>query len=129
MDMQSLLHAYALACYDQGLTRFRFNCNAVEDAIVMDDAEENRTYILLLDDDLYWSDGTRITTADYAFSILLSMDPAIRETGRKPADYSWLCGADEYLNHSAETVSGLRIISDQMMQIEVRVEALPYFTS
>ena len=127
MDMQSLLHAYALACYDQGLTRFRFNRNAVEDAIVMDDAEGNRTYILLLDDDLYWSDGTRITTADYAFSILFSMDPAIRETGGRPTDYSWLRGADEYLNHSAEMVSGLRIISDQMMQIVVRAEALPYF--
>lgn len=127
LDVQSLLHAYAPVRYDPELTRYRFDRSIVEDAIALDDQEGNRTYLMVLADDLYWSDGAPITSADYAFSVLFAMDPVIRETGGEPADYSWMVGAEEYLNHTSDVLSGMRMITEQILQIEVKAEALPYF--
>ena len=127
LDAQDLLHGYSPVRYDIGLSRFRFDHSIVQDGASLDDQEGNRTYLLVFYDDLKWSDGTPITAADYAFSILLCMDPVIAETGGKPMDYSWITGAEEYLNHQSPTLSGLRIMSDQMLGIKVRREALPYF--
>ncbi len=127
LDVQELLHGYSPVCYDMELSRFRFDHSVVQEALATDDEEGNRTYVLMFYSDLKWSDGTAITAADYAFSILLCMDPAIAETGGTPMDYSWIVGADAYLNHERQTLSGLRVVTDQMLQIQVRAEALPYF--
>ena len=127
LDVQDLLHAYSPVCYDIDLSQFRFDHSVVQDAVAMDDEEGNRTYLLVFYDDLKWSDGTPITASDYAFSILFAMDPVISETGGKAADYSWLMGAEEYLDHTKPALGGVRILSDQMLQIRVKAEALPYF--
>ena len=127
LDMQDLLHGYSPVCYDIELTKYRFDRSVVQDAVATDDAEGNRTYLLVFYDDLKWSDGTPITAADYAFSILFSMDPVIAETGGKPADYSWIAGAEEYLNDRSKGLKGLRILADDILQITVKAEALPYF--
>ena len=127
LDAQELLLAYSPVRYDMELSHYRFDESVLEDAVSLNDNDGNRTYILCFYDDLLWSDSQKITAADYAFSILFTMDPAIAETGGTPMDYSWIQGADEYLNHTADTVSGLRVISDLMLQITVRADALPYF--
>ena len=127
LDVQELLHACSPVIYDAELTRFRFDHSVVQDATAMDDEQGNRTYLLIFYDNMRWSDGTPITARDYAFSILFTMDPAIRETGGTPMDYSWLDGADEYLDGTRSTVSGLRILSDQILQIRVKADALPFF--
>ena len=127
LDVQDLLQGYSPVRYDIGMSTFRFDHSVVQDAMVMDDAEGNRTYLLVFYDDLKWSNGTPITAADYAFSILFCMDPVISETGGKPMDYSWIEGAEEYLNQERETLSGVRVITEQMLQIKIKAEALPYF--
>lgn len=127
LDVQDLLHAYSPVCYDHDGTQFVFDESVVQDAVILDDPEGNRTYLIVLSDDLKWSDGTPITACDYAFSILFCMDPTIGETGGTPMDYSWIDGAEEYLAHEAETLSGLRVIADDIMQIRVKAEAMTYF--
>ncbi len=127
LDVQDLLHAYSPVRYDIDGSQFFFDTSVVQDAVILNDNEGNRTYLLVLYDDLKWSNGTRITAYDYAFSILLCMDPVIGETGGTPMDYSWICGADEYLNRNAGTLSGLRVIDDRILQISVKAEALSYF--
>ena len=127
LDVQDLLHAYSPVRYDAGTGGFRFDRSVVRNAMALDSEDGSRTYLLVFYDDLLWSDGTRITAHDYAFSILFSMNPAIRETGGNPADYSWIDGAAEYLDGTNDTLAGLRIITDDMLQIRVKAEALPYF--
>ena len=127
LDVQDLLHGYAPARYDIDETQFRFDNSVVQDATIVDDPEGNRTYYIVLYDDLKWSDGTPITAKDYAFSILFRMDPAIAETGGRPADYSWISGAEAYLNKEKTTLSGLRIVGENILEITVLAEALPYF--
>lgn len=127
LDVQDLLHACSLARYDIDGSQFFFDTSVVQDAAILNDAEGNRTYLIALYDDLKWSNGTRITAYDYAFSILLCMDPVISETGGTPMDFSWILGAEEYLDRSAGTLAGLRVIDDGILQIKVKAEALPYF--
>ena len=127
LDVQDLLHAYSPILWDGELGRFRFDRSVVEDAIITTDKEGNRTYLLVMEEDLVWSDGTPITARDYAFSVLLQADPAVAETGGEPVNYSWLAGCDEYLSGEAKTISGFRIIADNILQITMKAESLPYF--
>lgn len=127
LDVQDLLYAYSPIRWDGELGRFRFDRSVVEDALVSNDDEGNRTYLMVLAEDLLWSDGTPVTARDYAFSLLLQTDPAVAETGGTPLDSSWLAGSDEYRSGEAGTLSGLRIIADNILQITMKAESLPYF--
>ena len=127
LDVQDLLHACSPVRYDIDASQFVFDTSVVQEAVILNDPEGNRTYLLALYDDMKWSDGTRITAYDYAFSILLCMDPAVAETGGTPMDFSWICGAEEYLAGKAKTLSGLQVFDDGLLQIKVKAEALPYF--
>lgn len=127
LDVQDLLHAYSLVRYDHDDSQFEFDESVVEDAELLSDSEGNRTYLIVLWDDLKWSNGKPVTAYDYAFSILFCMDPVIAETNGNPMDYSWIDGSDEYLARETESLAGLRVISDDILQIRVKAEALPYF--
>ena len=127
LDVQDLLHAYSPVVWDKDLVRYRYDHSVVQNAIAMNDKDGNRTYVLVFYEDLQFSNGARITAYDYAFSILLGMDKAVTECGGQTQDYSWLVGSDEYLSGETKVLSGVKVITDQMMQIQVKAEALPYF--
>ena len=127
LDVQDLLHGYSPVRWDNTLVRFRFDRSVVQNAVAMDDSAGNRTYLIVLYDDLRYSDGSPITAWDYAFSVLFRMDPVIGETGGTPADFSWMTGAEEYLSGAAKELAGLRVYSDLIFQLTVRADALPYF--
>ena len=127
LDVQDLLHGFSLARYSLEGSQFLFDTSVVQDAAAVDDADGARTYYIVLYDDLKWSDGTPITAKDYAFSILFRMDPAIAEAGGRPADYSWMDGADAYTAGESRVLSGLRVIGDDILQVKVCADALPYF--
>ncbi len=129
LDVQDLLHGYSLVKWDGDLVRFRFDRSVVQNATIMDDSAGNRTYLIVLYDDLYYSDGTRVTAWDYAFSVLFQADSVIEETGGTRPDFSWLAGADEYSSGKKQTLSGLRVFSDLVFQFTVKADALPYFLS
>lgn len=127
LDVQELLHAYNLVKWDSDLVNIRLNHRVVSGAVILDDAAGNRTYLLALYDDLRYSDGTPITAYDYAFSLLLMVDPVIAELGGQPMDASWLMGIDEYLSGESKTLAGLRVIDEKQLRITVKAESLPYF--
>ena len=97
----------------------------VQNAFALEDGAGNRTYVLVFYEDLCFSDGTPITAYDYAFSMLLQMDPAVKETGGRPRDFSWLLGSEEYVNGERSTVAGIRVVSDYMLQITAKADAVP----
>lgn len=127
MDVQELLHGYNLVKWDSSLAQIRPNHSVVSGAMAGDDELGNRTYYLALYDDLYFSDGTPITASDYAFSLLLQIDPVINALGGKAAQADWMLGAEEYLRGDSRGLSGLRVIDDQHLRITAKAEALPYF--
>lgn len=127
LDVQDLLHGYSLVRYDHDTSRFLFDESVVEDSEILDDTNGDRLYLIVLNEELKWSDGTPITAYDYAFSVLLCMDPVIAQTGGSPMDFSWISGAEEYLNHEAETLSGLKVHTDNILSFRAKADALPYF--
>lgn len=127
LDVQDLLHSYSPVKWDLELVRFRYDHSVVQNAFALEDGAGNRTYVLVFYEDLCFSDGTPITAYDYAFSMLLQMDPAVKETGGRPRDFSWLLGSEEYINGERTAVAGIRIVTDYMLQITAKADAFPYF--
>ena len=127
IDVRSLVHGYFLTTwgYDTGI--FRKSNHVVSGLLVGDDPEGNRIYTLTLYDDLYFSDGTKITAWDYAFAVLFQAAPEVAETGGLPMDLSYLKGYEEYVRGESKAFAGVHVISDETIEFTVKHEYLPYF--
>ena len=127
IDVRHLVSGYNLVTWDSNETMFRFDKSVVSGAVINDDEEGNRTYQLMLYDDLYFSDGTPVTAYDYAFSVLLQCDPVIGELGGNPVSYDYLLGYEAYASGESDVLTGLRVPDEHRITFVVRAEALPYF--
>ncbi len=127
IDVRELLHGYSLTTWDGNQGMFKLTPNVVTEAIVEDDEEGNRTYTLVLADDLYWSDGSAINAWDYAFSILFQIAPELYGAGAKPIRLEHLQGYEEYLNGSVGYLAGVKVPADNIISITIRAEYLPFF--
>ena len=126
-DVRHLVTGYNLIIWDGEISLFRFDRSVVSGAVIADDVDGNRSYILSLYSDLYYSDGTPITARDYAFAVLLQCSPVVGELGGHPAAYDFLMGYEEYAAGEAPCLAGLRVISENMLMFTVKKESLPYF--
>ena len=61
LDVRTLLHAASPVRWDGDLDRFVFDRSVLEDAVILANGDGSRTYLMVLTDDLLWSDGTPIT--------------------------------------------------------------------
>ena len=127
LDVRSLVNGYNLVTWDGDLNMFRFDHSVVNGAVITDDEQDNRSYMITLYEDLRYSDGTRVTAWDYAFSLLLQCDPVIRELDGRPAVPDYLLGWEEYVSNPESPLSGVRVLSDTQMSITVKAESLPFF--
>ena len=127
IDVRQLTAGYNLIRWDGDQSIFRFDHTVVSGAAIGDDQDGNRRYLVSLYNDLHYSDGTRITAWDYAFSVLLQASPMIAELGGTPTDLDWLLGYEDYASGSANGLKGLRVINDRQIVFIAKKEALPYF--
>ena len=75
IDVRALIHGYNLVNWDQNQGVYVMDPSVVTEYQIVLDELGNKTYRMMLADDLYYSDGTPITAWDYAFSILLMTVP------------------------------------------------------
>ena len=127
IDVRYLVNGYNLITWDNEISIFRFDRSVVSGALITDDENGNRSYMMTLYSNLYYSDGTQITARDYAFSLLLQCSPVISELGGHPAIMDYLVGYEDYVSGSTPYISGVRVPADDMIIITVKQEALPYF--
>ena len=127
IDVRSLVHGYRLTTWGEDTGIFRKSNHVVSGMMIADDPEGNRVYTMALYDDLYFSDGTKITAWDYAFSVLFQAAPEIAETGGRPANLSYLLGYEEYISGEAQGFAGVRVKNDRVIEFTVKHEYLPYF--
>lgn len=127
IDVRKLVTGYSLVTWDGDLGSYRFDHSVVTGAVIGDETDGSRRYLISLYDDLTFSDGTPVTAWDYAFSVLLQASPLIRELGGTPARYDYLLGYEEYASGKTNTLAGLRVVDDHKLVFAVRKEALPYF--
>ena len=126
IDVRTLVNSYFLTIWGYDTGFFRANPVVVSAQGVFD-VQDCRIYRFQLADDLYYSDGTKITAWDYAFSVLFQAAPEIAELGGRPLDLSYLAGYEEYISGQTQYLSGVRVTDDRMIEFRVRQEALPYF--
>ena len=127
LDVQMLIHGYNLVQWDSEEGAFAVDPSVVSGIVVTQNQQGDRTYTLALYDDLFYSDGSRITARDYAFALLLTMSPLIEEIGGSPMEMQHLVGYNDYISGAVDYLSGVRVINDEMLAITVSHEFLPFF--
>lgn len=126
-DVKKLLHGYPLTKYDVASRNYISNDDAVSGMQITKDKNGNRVFNIFLCDDLYYSDGSKITAYDYAFSILLQLSPAVAQIGADRPNLDYILGASAYYNGKSEYISGVRVLSDNQLRITINKNAFPYY--
>ena len=141
IDVRALIHGYNLVNWDQNQGTYVFDPSVVETIGPVEvDEMGNHTYKMIIYDDLYYSDGTKITAWDYAFSILLMMSPEIEAIGGKIYRAEHLLGYDDYIatrkkimngeeltDEDVRVLSGVEVHSDREIWFHLDADFLPYF--
>ena len=128
LDVQRLIHGYNLvAWYSEKGGVYDIDPSVVSGIVVTENQAGDRTYTFDIYRDLCYSDGTKITARDYAFSWLLSIAPQIAEIGGnvKPMDY--LLGYQDYVSGKTTYLSGIRLLDDYTIAITISKAYLPFF--
>ena len=127
MDVRELLHGYDLIYWEGENGLYTTNPTVVEAITALENREGDRTYVLVLHKDLYYSDGSPITAWDYAFTYLFEMAPEVGEIGGRPLRREQFLGYEEYISGAAKELAGVRVVADDTLMITVRHEYLPFF--
>ncbi len=127
IDVRAMIHGYNLVNWDQEQGVYVIDESVVENVLVAQNEEGDKTYFIGLYDDLYYSDGTPITAWDYAFSLLLMMSPEIEEIGGKIYRAEHIKGYREYISGEVPYLDGVAVLDDHQLAITLDHEFLPYF--
>jgi len=126
-DVKRLLHGYPLTKYDMTARNYVSNDDAVSGMQITNDKNGNKVFNIFLCDDLLYSDGKKITAYDYAFSILFELSPVVEKIGADRPNLEHIVGASDYYNGKSDTLSGVRVLSDNQLRITVAKNAFPYY--
>ena len=128
IDVRNLLHGYNLVRWDGENGAFRADPTVVTGMVGTENIQSgDRTYTMVLANDLYYSDGSRITAWDYAFSFLLRLSPAIQEIGGAASNGSAILGADDYSNGDSNVLAGVHVTADDVLAVTLNGDYLPFF--
>ena len=126
-DVRDLIHGYNLIMWDGERGMYTHDPSVVNAIGIMDNEEGDRSYLIALQDDLFYSDGTQITAWDYAFTFLLSIAPEINELGGHAASMDYIFGYKEYNQGEVSYLAGVQVLNDDQIMITLDHEFLPFF--
>ena len=126
-DVRSLIHGYSLVKWDHKLDMFDLDPSVVSGSVVTESPEGDRTYTLTIYDDLAYCDGTPITAADYAFSLLLEISPEMAQIGANTKKAEYIKGYDAYMKGETSSLAGIRILNDLTFSVTIDHAYLPFF--
>lgn len=123
-DIRSLIHGYSLVFWDSANGTYQLNEHLVTAGSV---SADKLTYTFRLAEGLTYNDGTPITARDYAFSLLLSGSPALREATGGRGDISRIKGGKDYQDGVSNVLAGFRIRSDYQFTLTIDSAYSTYF--
>ncbi len=127
LDVRSMIHGYNLVEWDVEKGVFVPDQSVVSGITSMMEENGDVTFIIALYDDLYYSDGSRVTAWDYAFSMLLTMAPEMKELGAAVKTPEYIAGYGDYISGAAGSLAGVRVPADDIISITVDSRYLPFF--
>lgn len=87
----------------------------------------SKTYRIVINDNLKWSDGTPITAKDYVFGILMNSSPEYAAC-EADATRGWaLVGFNEFNSGEKKEFSGVRLLGDYEFSVTMIAEELPNY--
>ncbi len=101
IDVRLLAHGYNLVEWDGGEGRFKVDTSVVTGIAVTENHLGDRSYTLVLYDDLFFSDGTKITAWHYAFSFLFQMSMEVNNLGGITDRREYVLGSADYTRRTA----------------------------
>ena len=113
-DVRMLIHGYDLVQWNSEDGAYEPDPSVVSGFAVTEDDAGDRTYTLVLYDDLVYSDGNPITARDYAFSMLLQLSGEVTRLGGSTRNGEYLLGCEEYVRKTLplQNTELLRIDAD-----------------
>ena len=127
VDVRTLIHGYNLVYWDTENGMFTPDDSVVSGITVQEENNGDMTFIVALYDDLVYSDGSRVTAWDYAFSMLLTMAPEMKEIGAAVLTPEYIAGYNDYISGNAKELSGVKVLADNLMHITISSDYLPFF--
>ena len=107
--------------------------SVVRSHTITTNADGSRTYSFTLHQDLYWSDGRRITASDYVGFILVKNSPEWRELGAHVSSHPNLLGHGAYSAPRAagdtapRRFQGVRLLGEFAFSVTIAADQLPHF--
>ena len=126
IDVRTLIHAYSPVVWTQQ-TIFEMNPQVVNGMQVAEYEDGNKIYMISLQEDLVYNDGTPIGAADYLFSLMLHASPVIGELGGITTNSSHIEGYEAYVAGETDVFSGLRLVDELTFTVEIKADYLPFF--
>ena len=126
VDVRSLIHGYNLVEWNSPMGVFVHD-RAVVSSIYAEKTAAGQKYTLWLAGDLAYSDGTKITAWDYAFSFLLMASPVLEELGASARRPDFIAGCANYASGKSKVLTGVHVVSDRQLEITIDNAYLPFF--
>ena len=127
MDVRAMIHGYNLIEWDTEDGMFVPDESVVSGVNVQAADNGDITFIIALYDDMFYSDGTPVTAWDYAFSILLTMSPEMKELGANVHQPEYIAGYSNYISGKSKRLTGVRVLNDHLIHITIDHAYLPFF--
>lgn len=127
MDVRMLLEGYGLIRWNVENGAYEEDKTVVRDVLITENAVGDRTYDILLNRNLKYSDGSPVTAWDYAFSILLSVAPEIAEIGGDNNGSNYIYGVEAYKNGNSDVLTGVHVYANDRIAITVSRDYVPFF--
>ena len=81
--------------------------------------EDNLNFIVHIDEDAYWSDGTAVTAEDLEFTIRRMASPVINNTTTLLYAFEGI-GDDGFVEENAQSISGIQILDEKTVQFTAK---------
>ncbi len=128
IDVRRLLHGHSLIHWDAEAGAYIYDRTVVT-GYRSESVPGGTRYTLRLSDKLRYSDGTPITAADYAFSLLLTLSPEARTLGASASSADHILGSAEYAAGQADTLRGVQVTDEHTLVLTVQEDHTPNYYS
>ena len=124
--LRNITTDYGTVVSDQGgaLVINNTTCESIE-GVMNDDG--TKTYTVKIKDGLVFNNGEAITIEDFVWATAFSCSSVAGEVGAKLTGYLTIVGGQEFYDGAAETISGLRILDANTIQVSIVADKVPYY--
>lgn len=126
-EIKILLSGYGtLSFTKEGM--YIFNPISIKEWEGLDNEDGSKTYRFVLNDNLVWNDGTKITAKDYVGSILIGASDEMKQVDNAQLQTGVdFVGYAAYNNGESNVFTGVRLLGEYEFSITIDAENLPYF--